>query len=674
MKIAIIDTIGLTYDGNTLAKRGVGGSEAAVIFMSQALTKIGYDVTVVNNCFDEGIMPGIYNNVRHIHNETADQIEDTFDIVISSRSVFPFFPETRHKFVRTAKKRILWMHDTFCDGDIHIESLLLNGFIDEIFTLSDFHTTYVMNADHGHRRMFEVLKNKVYMTRNGTKKYPVSGEKDPDLFVYNASVTKGLEPLLQYIWPRVKQHIPNAKLTVIGGYYVFPGKDIDEQGKKLLAFKEDIRYRELDVHFTGIIKHDEVAQNVSRASFMIYPTAFPETFGISTLESLLYKTPVITCRFGALEETAIENASYLIDYPVVSNSLFTNINHEEQADKFVDLVIRAYNDKYLAKQKSEYCSIVDDIHTWDTVALQWNQHFHTLFNQYLLVSQYREVSRINDKVARVFGRRFSNKEEFRRYHSYGPQQKIVIISPFYNCEKYIENCILSTACQDYDNYVHYLIDDCSTDNTFNVAFETIGKLESEIRQKFVLKKNIENKGALRNHVELLETLKGDEIVILLDGDDSLVPNNTIFHMYNDLYYNDTEFSYGSCYSMVDNINLVAQEYPEHIKQSRSYRKHLFAWNMPYTHLRTFRANLFRDVDYDQFKNNDEWMKAGADGALFYAMIEKADPNKVKCIKDIIYNYNDINPLNDYKINSTEQTANATRILQYENHSHSNTDK
>ena len=28
----------------------------------------------------------------------------------------------------------------------------------------------------------------------------------------------------------------------------------------------------------------------------------------------------------------------------------------------------------------------------------------------------------------------------------------------------------------------------------------------------------------------------------------------------------------------------------------------------------------------------------------------------------IYNYNDINPLNDYKINSDEQTKNANRII------------
>ena len=54
----------------------------------------------------------------------------------------------------------------------------------------------------------------------------------------------------------------------------------------------------------------------------------------------------------------------------------------------------------------------------------------------------------------------------------------------------------------------------------------------------------------------------------------------------------------------------------------------------------------------------EWFKAGGDGSVFYALIEAADPNKVKCLQDIVYNYNDSNPLNDYKVNAVEQNQNA----------------
>ncbi|NDB80998.1 glycosyltransferase family 1 protein, partial [archaeon] len=41
MRIAIFDQLGLCYDGTTLEKRGLGGSESAVILMSRELAKLG---------------------------------------------------------------------------------------------------------------------------------------------------------------------------------------------------------------------------------------------------------------------------------------------------------------------------------------------------------------------------------------------------------------------------------------------------------------------------------------------------------------------------------------------------------------------------------------------------------------------------------------------------------
>jgi len=57
----------------------------------------------------------------------------------------------------------------------------------------------------------------------------------------------------------------------------------------------------------------------------------------------------------------------------------------------------------------------------------------------------------------------------------------------------------------------------------------------------------------------------------------------------------------------------------------------------------------------------QWPKAGGDNALFYYLIEKADPEKVVCVTDINYVYNDTNPLNDYKINGDEQNKTAAAI-------------
>lgn len=667
MKIAIIDVLGLTYDGDTLKKRGLGGSESAVILMSKELAKLGFDVTVYNNCIDSEAQPGIYDGVKYIDHtqHLLDSSIPEYDVVISSRSVVPFMSNSQ--YVRTtmaAQRRVLWMHDTFCQGDQFLEAMVTQGFIHDVFTLSDFHTTYVTNCDHGAKRNFEVLKHKIFQTRNGAVKHidevDVS-KKDRNLFVYNASATKGLIPLVTRVWPEVKKAIPDARLVCIGGYYRFrEGAEPDEQEKTVQALISDPKLAAQSVSFTGVIPQNQIATILAKASFMLYPTAFPETFGISTLESLLYKTPVITCQFGALEETAIDLACYKIPYSATPNSLFPNIDEDNQIKLFIEQVINAYNTPYLLQQKQNYCDVVDDIYGWDTVALQWKQHLYSKMNKFLPVEEYRKVSRINSKVARVFGRRFNNEDDRKVYHSYGIQQQIIVVSPFWNAEKYIANNILSVAQQEYSNYYHILIDDASTDNSYEVARDTIDSLSYQSSSRCRLISNNKNTGAIWNQLQNIREWNDNAIIMLLDGDDWLVNNNTLFHYYNDLYHQGYDFTYGSMWSLADNIPLIAQSYPKSVIADKSYQQHKFNWGIPYTHLRTFRKKLINLVDDDVFWNDDtdDWMKAGADNPLFYELIKKA--KRPYAVKEIVCNYNDINPLNDYKIRGEEQTRNAER--------------
>ena len=87
MKIAFIDPLGLVYDGETLSKRGLGGSEYAVVMMAKELQKIGFEVTVFNNCNDETSSSGIYDNVRYVDHSEAD-FSERFDITIVSMIVW----------------------------------------------------------------------------------------------------------------------------------------------------------------------------------------------------------------------------------------------------------------------------------------------------------------------------------------------------------------------------------------------------------------------------------------------------------------------------------------------------------------------------------------------------------------------------------------------------------
>jgi len=409
--------------------------------------------TVFCNMYDDA-REGVYDDVKYLGLNRIQNHHCNFDIMIASRTVVPFIRAEHYsgftnllynfeKLKANAKHKVLMMHDTFCVGDHMLEDLVVNGDIDEIFTLSDFHNTYVSTCDHGgKKRMPEALKHKTFVTRNGIRRWIDEVDinaKDPNLFVFNASVTKGMLPLIKGVWPAIKQMIPDATLKIIGGFYRFrkdmPPDDQENTWHELVKEHD----KKLGVDFTGVISQKEIAEICAKATLMLYPTVFPETFGISSLESLNYNTPLVTCRFGALEEVATELSSYLMYYPVEPNGLYPSINTEDQIRRFIDLALRAHSNKYLLQQKQHYCNIFKEISTWDTVALQWKQHFFRKFNLYLPIDEFKKVSHINQRIHKIFKRSSSNIEEhLSTYNS--PEQKIIIVSPFYNAEKYIGDC------------------------------------------------------------------------------------------------------------------------------------------------------------------------------------------------------------------------------------------
>lgn len=677
--IAIVDIVGMAYDGDTLNRKGMGGSESAVILVSKNLAMLGLNVTVYNACDEEDCKPGVYDNVTYKPLSSIGKDNAAYDVVISSRVVTPFITEPWYNYPQTtnrkidyanfkkmrdsAKLKVFWMHDTFCWGDDILEDLVVNKSIDEVWTLSDFHAMYVMNCSHPRMRNYEVLRNHVWTTRNGIVKYFTEvdlDKKDPNMYIFNANMSKGLEPLLDGVWPQIKVRLPDARLTVIGGHYklgaAFEHGDEETEFVKIAG----PYFNDPTITFTGIIPQRNVAELCAKAGWFIYPASLPETYGISTAEALYANTPLLTCRFGALEETATKN-SWAIDYSIVPNGLFPHIDAQLQVDKFVDMVVDAAKDPDEYRRRQLALNDIKDILGWEVTALEWKQHIYKKLGKYLSRIEHRYANYSKSKYHKVFGRRYSTEEEWLA-PKLSPEKKIVVISPFYNAEHYIAKCIASVAAQDYDNYEHYIIDDASTDQSTEVVVAYLNSLPESIRSKFNLISNDENMGAVYNHISVIRELDPNAIVMLLDGDDSLVNSPDVFTYYNEIHSNH-DFTYGSCWSMVDNIPLIAQPYPNVVKQEKSYRDYKFNWNMPYTHLRTLKAFLLKDHPDSVFQDADQnWYKAGGDNATFYAALEACDSDKVFVVPDVVYNYNDASPINDYKVNKQQQDQAIAGIL------------
>ena len=107
--------------------------------------------------------------------------------------------------------------------------------------------------------------------------------------------------------------------------------------------------------------------------------------------------------------------------------------------------------------------------------------------------------------------------------------------------------------------------------------------------------------------------------------------------------------------MVDNIPLISQPYPPEVKETGNYKNYKFNWNVPYTHLRTMKAHLLKNEPDSVFQDSEgKWFKAGGDLSTFYTALENCLPSRVYVVPDIVCNYNDASPINDYKVNKEEQ--------------------
>lgn len=666
-KLAVIDVVGLPYDGTTLEKRGLGGSESCVIYLTRELVKLGFDVTVFNRCEEDDNRPGVYQGVNFRPLAESHHSQEQFDVIVVSRTVAPFLEDHYRTILNSAKWTMLWMHDTFLWGDKFMEDLVVNNQINEIMTLSDWHTTYVLNCNHEKKRNYEMLKNRTYVIRNCMGNYVEEVDvyaKDPNQYVYNASVSKGMVTLLEDVWPRVKQEIPDAKLKIIGGFYRFPERHgPDEQEKTWMRLRDENHGRN-GVEFTGVIPQREIAEILAGASWFLYPTEFPETFGISTLEAQAYNCVPLTSRFGALEEVAMELTSYKLDYSVTPNVIFPNIPKDQQVEKFVRMVVDAHRVPYLTQQKQHAGNALRDIIGWDTMAVQFKQHIYRKLGWYLPVEEQRRALWISNRVKQLTGRRTGNPEDFVE-PKLSQERPIYVISAFRNCEEYLRDHMMSVATQNYDNWQHILIDDVSDDRSQEVIQSTLEEMGPDRSARVRVIRNEKRIGALGNQITTIRKHIQDSeaIVVLLDGDDFLVNHPDVFDKINNLHANGKEFTYGSCWSMVDNIPLIAQPYPRAIREAKQYRDYRFNWGIPYTHLRTFRRRLLDGVDNSVFQHEDgEWFGPGSDVASFYNIIEQVDdPDAVHAVSDILVNYNDINPNNDYKVNGTEQNRTAEAI-------------
>lgn len=318
--------------------KGCGGSEEAIIQLTKRLVKLGWDVTVFNNCIKEGVVDG----VKWVRFERFNP-RDIFNILVGWRNN----PFTEPK---VANKKFIDMHDVVTEKQYYAPEYLKGV---KLMVKSQFHRT---TLPHLPDDQFIIIPNGISLDQ-----FPKT-EKVKNNLVWSSSYDRGLDNLLN-MWPDIKKEVPDATFDV---YYGFQLYDSTPWGRtpKGQAWKHEME--ELLKH-DGVIDHgrvgsDEVAKAYLKADIWAYPTEFPEISCITAMKAQAAGAIPVCTDYAALKET--------VKGGIIIPGSINNPDVQSQFKR--ELIALMKDDK---RKKELRAGLNVDEFSWDAVANMWSEEF-----------------------------------------------------------------------------------------------------------------------------------------------------------------------------------------------------------------------------------------------------------------------------------------------------------
>lgn len=334
------------WNPDTVAERGIGGSETAVVEMAKRLVKYGHKVTVYNQCGDSG---GTFDGVEYL-DHTKFGPHDC-DILITSRRADAV------DFGVRAKATLCWVHDVHLGNALTHERALK---IDRFFCLTHWHKDFFL------KQYPFVHPSQVVVTRNGidlSKFQPSDEPRNPHRAVYSSSPDRGLQSLLQ-MWPRIRQRVPDAELHVFYGFDTWEACSINNPDQ--LAYIKLLKEMLRDCEKYGVTSHGRVSQKRLASEFQKsgvwpYPTWFSETSCITAMEAQAAGLSIVTSPIAALPET------------VGTRGLFVEGDwlSESYQNEFVERVVQSMTMTSDEHRHFNHLYAMS-VFNWDGVACDWD--------------------------------------------------------------------------------------------------------------------------------------------------------------------------------------------------------------------------------------------------------------------------------------------------------------
>lgn len=333
--------------------KGFGGSEEAVINLSKAFAKEGWNVTVYNNCgTDVMVRDGVTYRPFWEYN-----YRDKTDVLILWRS-----PKAAD-FDLNAGKVFVDLHDVIPEGEFTEKRMQK---IDKIFVKTQFH-----------RSLFpKIPDEKFAVIPNGLDfgLFKESVEKDPYLIVNTSSPDRSMD-VLPKLFSEVKKRVPQAKMKWAYGWDIFD--QTFQQDSKKMAWKKEVNdaMEEAGIENLGRLSQAECAKLYLEGNILAYPTEFAEIDCITVKKAQAAGCMPVTTDFGALDESVQHgikvHSKKTKDTWAKDYQFHFGLEDEEAQKQWVDAVVKQLSAPLDDRSSMKAWTRKFE---WGNVATQWLNH------------------------------------------------------------------------------------------------------------------------------------------------------------------------------------------------------------------------------------------------------------------------------------------------------------
>lgn len=335
----------------TFKTQGIGGSEEAVIHLAKEWAKLGWNVTVYNNCGHQRI--------------TEDGVT--------------YAPFWEWNYRDKQDVTILWRRLKALDADINSTKIYAD--IHDVIPAGEFTEKRLEKLDgifvksQFHRSLFpNVPDEKFQVIPNGFETYADPKiKKDPMLVINTSSPDRSMD-VLPELWKRVKEQVPQARLQWAYGWDIYKSSFANDQKK--LAWMADTQkaMKDAGIEDLGRLPQHEVGKLYQKASYMAYPTEFAEIDCISVKKAQAVGCFPVTTDFGALNESVKFGAK--IHSPKTGTTwnkpyqFHYGIEGQKEKDDWVFQMVTALSGGTVSQSGlNEWVAA----QAWSVIASQWNR-------------------------------------------------------------------------------------------------------------------------------------------------------------------------------------------------------------------------------------------------------------------------------------------------------------